>query len=842
MGNLAECGWNGEEFQPALPVARRTVARPSARIRRGIETAGASRRSPEQPGRTTPCGRQIVLCHTFFNGITDSELRSKGVRFMIDSVGSGCVLFGRSVAVTVFTMVLGGLLSGVSAEPLAQINWADAHSSGSVHRNSTPKPSLGANLQHEAAQHWENGGFPGPIGNWLPLGKTLRGKVEGNGAPLRGYKVSLYASRVAGLPFDRILATTHTDAAGEFELRYWMPPQLPDYLRPVLFVIAEKGPVMLVAASGSGAGRLENVVINERTTVATGAAFAQFVHGDRVRGNTYGMLNAVRMAENMADPKTGKVGEVLRRTPNGSETSTFATFNSLTNVVAGCVADSIHCHALFAATSHAGETPATNVLQAIANIMKSPAYPNYPSAADDPVYLLSLALPLYQPALTERPTNWLLFIKFTGGFYSEQDSDNLMNGPGNVAIDEKGYAWVINNYKPRAPDEFACTGQRLLKFYPWGETFPGSPFTGGGLSGAGFGVTFDPRGLLWVGNYGFEAPSCANGNIPPDPAKKIPATHNSVSLFLPNGKPLSPESGFTKGNIWWPQGTVSDREGNIWIANCGNDTITLIPKGNPLLAKNFPLPGAGTPEAPNLKPFAIAIDPKGRAWVTGNNSGEVYMLTVDGDIQVKDTSMVDISYPIGISGDSKGNMWVNSTSGVRIPCVDPYEPQDGPNPSIVFFPADGGEPMQIINQGGLGLPWGNAIDGADSLWVFNFGQSPVEGITEDTQFGNTAISHFCGSGKCPQGLNLGDPISPPTGYTSDALDRLTGGGIDPSGNIWLMNNWKKAGPALYDINPGENSIVIVPGAATPVKTPLIGPPRTFAKPHVNVHNTASMSQ
>ncbi|WP_160153560.1 hypothetical protein [Microbulbifer sp. ALW1] len=708
------------------------------------------------------------------------------------------------------------ILSGVAVKA-----WGQGADAGSHDHKPPPQTS------HNAGNYWEDHKLPGPIGQWLPKRKTLRGIVKGNGAPLRGYKVSLYASYVAGLPFDRVIATTYTDAAGEFEIHYRPPGFLPYNKGPVLFVIAERGPVMLATAVDSGKRWPGNVVVNERTTVAAGTAFAQFVQGRKIRGNTYGMRNAIRMAENMANPKTGEVGEVLRRSPNGTDTSTFATFNSLTNMIAGCVANAINCHALFAATSHPGEPATTTVLEAMANIVKFPAYPNYPSAADDPLYLLSLVSPVYQPALTERPTNWLLFIKFTGGFYTDQDSDNLMNGPGNVAIDEQGYAWVINNYTPQPPDEFACTGQRLLKFFPWGETFPGSPFTGGGLSGAGFGVTLDPKGLLWVGNYGFEAPSCANGNIPPDPANKIPATHNSVSLFLPNGKPLSSDSGFTNGNIWWPQGTVSDRDGNIWIANCGNDTVTLIPNGNPLLAKNFPLPGAGTPEAPNLKPFAIAIDPKGRAWVTGNNSGEVYMLNVEGEIEVKDTSMVDISYPIGISGDSKGNMWVNSTSGVRIPCVDPYEPQNGPSPSIVFFPADGGAPTQITNQGGLGLPWGNAVDGADSLWVFNFGKSPVEDVTEDTQFGDTAISHFCGSGKCPQGRTLGDPISPPTGYTSDALDRLTGGGIDPSGNIWLMNNWKKAGPALYDINPGENSIVIVPGAATPVKTPLIGPPRTF---------------
>jgi hypothetical protein len=43
-------------------------------------------------------------------------------------------------------------------------------------------------------------------------------------------------------------------------------------------------------------------------------------------------------------------------------------------------------------------------------------------------------------------------------------------------------------------------------------------------------------------------------------------------------------------------------------------------------------------------------------------------------------------------------------------------------------------------------------------------------------------------------IKAGEAISPPDGYVSDALDRITGGGIDPSGNVWLMNNWKKTGP------------------------------------------------
>jgi hypothetical protein len=65
--------------------------------------------------------------------------------------------------------------------------------------------------------------------------------------------------------------------------------------------------------------------------------------------------------------------------------------------------------------------------------------------------------------------------------------------------------------------------------------------------------------------------------------------------------------------------------------------------------------------------------------------------------------------------------------------------------------------------------------------------------------------------KCPPGKQqIGQPISPANGYTSDALMRNTGIAIDPSGNVWLANNWKEIPPQW---NPGGNSIAVMVGAA-----------------------------
>jgi hypothetical protein len=455
--------------------------------------------------------------------------------------------------------------------------------------------------------------------------------------------------------------------------------------------------------------------------------------------------------------------------------------------------------------------------------VKNPAYPGYPTDDDDPVFLLSQANPIYQPALGSRPTSWLLFLKITGGFYSAQDSNNLMNGPGNFAIDEKGFVWANDNYVPNPPGQFTCAGLTLTKFYPWGEPVFGSPFTGGGLSGAGFGISLDPQGHVWVGNFGFQDPPCA---LLPDKA----SPQNSISEFLPDGTPVSPPEGYTAGNISWPQGTVSDRKGNIWVGNCGNDTVTLYPKGNRNRAVNIPLgpvPGKGNPQ---MKPFGVSTDLEGNAWVVGNRSNTVWVISPRGKLLQTLHSTYKgktvLTHPIGNAADSYGNIWVANSDWLDAPC--PTRTMLGPaqNPSITMFQMNTRKPYpgSPFTGGGITLPWGIAVDGNDTVWVFNFGSYPPLGTPTGIP---TGISRFCGidTGKCPAGMRTGQPISPDTGYRSDAFERITGGEIDPSGNIWMTNNWKiDANPF---VNPGANALVIAIGAAGPLKTPLLGPPVGF---------------
>jgi hypothetical protein len=240
-----------------------------------------------------------------------------------------------------------------------------------------------------------------------------------------------------------------------------------------------------------------------------------------------------------------------------------------------------------------------------------------------------------------------------------------------------------------------------------------------------------------------------------------------------------------------------------------------------------------------MKPFSIAIDREGDAWVTGSYNGTLAEIDPAGNVvQVIPSAGSDgdivLSRPLGDVSDSHGNIWVANSDFMDVPCPPTPTPTLGAAnaPSITLFKQQsGGEPpvATTFTGGGLTIPWGIAVDGADTVWVANFGYP----FTASQPTGPAdwpapnAISQFCGAAaaKCPPGKQqVGMAISPETGYTSDAMERITAVAIDPSGNVWLANNWKKT-PVHQ--NPGENSLAVIVGAATPLRTPVIGTPRGF---------------
>lgn len=608
-----------------------------------------------------------------------------------------------------------------------------------------------------------------------------KGRVTSGGEPIAGSTITLFRAGSSPGSGAVALGTAHSNAGGHFSIAYTPPG--PD---AVLYLVADGPRAGMRWASVLGERDLPgNATINERTTIATAYAMAQFIDGAQIGGNATGVRNASATLRNIVNPGSGQVGSVLDNPPNGSRTSTKRAFNSLANMLAACVHDPVACPSLFALATPPGGPPPQDTLQAAVNIA------HFPWRHSEPLWGLSQTVSPYRPALESPPQSWVLAIKYAGNGHE-------FDGPGNMAFDADGNVWVTNNYTFRTNHALpTCGGKQLIKLKPNGEDFPGAPFAGGGIDGAGFGITLDPDGNVWVGNFGFYGSTCPDALLPPA---------DSVSVFSSAGVAVSPSGGFTRGGISSPQGTVSDRTGNIWIANtCGN-SVTQYRQGNPddHWIRNL---GAS-------KPFDITIDAGGSAWITDNLNDCVVRLASNGAPIGDPVCDGGIKAPLGIAVDSRANLWVANSAIVPVPCPEDPAQDYGdlqPNRDLASVTRIGPDASVVTTYrgGGLAIPWGIAVDGKDNVWI--------------ADFAGERLSHFCGANpaNCPTGHETGQPIAP-DGYSFDGLVRNTGVAIDPSGNVWVANNWLKD---PVQTNPGGDAMVVFIGLAPPVRTPLIGPPQ-----------------
>jgi hypothetical protein len=395
-----------------------------------------------------------------------------------------------------------------------------------------------------------------------------------------------------------------------------------------------------VVGVGPGGGvpsqTLATVTVNELSTVATAYALAQFSGPNGITGPSPGLENAAATAFNLANPASGKAGAVVTDQDNGAKNQTLAALGTLANLVSLCAtAQSRGCGELLRLTTPPGGTAPANTVQAVVNLARNP------TLAPAGLYALARTAKVYQPALTAPPTAWILVLLFT-----ETD----LYASGRIAIDAKGNVWSSNNWLPGTLN--GSTFVTVLS--PVGQPALGSPISGGGMKGGGWGIAIAPDGTAWVPAFGASA----------------------MSQYSPAGVPLSPSSGWTNGNLNHPQGDAVDQTGNVWIANNygpesapGQGNVVVYPGGDP--SKAFTISGGGLNH-----PFAVQIDGYGRAWVTNAGPGGAKLVGTKAAILVgkfggsitvigpnfKPTSFSPIQsksfkWPLGLAIDSKNNAW-----------------------------------------------------------------------------------------------------------------------------------------------------------------------------------------
>jgi streptogramin lyase len=500
-------------------------------------------------------------------------------------------------------------------------------------------------------------------------GKTMAGKL-----PLIGASVQLYAAGTSGngSTGTALLSTAlTTDANGAFTVPagYSCPSATSQ-----LYIIARGGKPGAAATSANSAATLlttlgycnqviasSQIVVNEVTTVAGVYALSQFLSAGANLGasatNTTGLGNAFTTASVLADTSQG-TSPGPGFAANG--TSPAQKIDSIANLLNGCVASTVNgsaCTALFSATTPIGGFAPTNTLDAALNLTRNPG------ANVASLYALSASSSAFSPALAAAPSDWTLFVNYTGGG---------MNSPSGLGIDSAGNVWVASYFN--VASLFSPLGKPLL---PQGVT-------GSGLS-ASYGLAVDENGDAWIPNE-------------PNPGFQ----GNSVSVFNSSGQSVAGSGGFTSGGLNYPIAVAIDTDGSTWVADYGNSHLTHLSSSGQTLS------GTAGYTSPLLAfPDAVAIDGNHYVWVADQSppsgiTSAVIKVSPDGS-QFTDYPCGD--GPAGLAIDQLGNVWVANYYGNSISELS----NSGADLS------KGG-----YTGGGIDHPQGIAIDGAGNAWIANY--------------------------------------------------------------------------------------------------------------------------
>jgi streptogramin lyase len=507
-------------------------------------------------------------------------------------------------------------------------------------------------------------------------GQGFSGKALVGQQPLIGASVELYAAGTSGNGANGVgllSNTLTTGSTGTFSVPAGYDCPSADsqiYLmarggKPGSAASSDNNSIALLTALGAcnGAASASPVVINEVTTAAAVYALAQFLSAGGNLGasstNTVGLKNAVATAQALANMSTGGSPGMTFAANGSSPAPKIDTLANLLNSCASATAGGGACSGLFSATATSSGTP-VNTLDAALNLVRNPAR-NVAA-----LYALASSSSAFTPALAKQPSDWTLFINYTGGG---------MNSPTSLGVDSAGNVWVASAETLSAPN--GVVGVASL-FSPLGAPQFAQGVTGSGL-GYSFGLAVDTNNNAWITNW-------------PSPW----AGGNTLSVFNSSGASVAGSSGYSTGAYTYPNGVAIDTDGSAWVADWGDSELTHLSSSGQQLS------GSPYSSSQLIDPFVAAIDASHNVWVSNEGGTTVTRVTRDGS---QFTSYSCCNGPEGLAIDQSGNVWVPNFQG----------------DSISEISSSGA----VLSNGGytsasLVDPDDIAIDGAGTVWICNY--------------------------------------------------------------------------------------------------------------------------
>jgi len=587
--------------------------------------------------------------------------------------------------------------------------------------------------------------------------QSIIGTVQtGNDLDQQTLEAAVYLISAGNLEAE-VLCMTQTDHAGRFTLSF---EQKPDQ---VLYIIAEATKKVVM---GNKVIRLMTVVngftkhvVNELTTIASVFCFSQFY--DQKSSTFYGDIKGLKVAKGMVYniiTEAGDYSKVLIKSPNGNETNSIQTVNSLCNLLALVIRNMPKYLSLAAQTLKSKHT--LDVFNYIAL---------NPTKNTEALHTLSLLKNVYINALQKEPQSYTIAIKV-----NRTGNDNYhFGGPVNLCFDRNGNAWITNN-----------SSNYAVVLQPNGMPTEFSPVFGGGIQGSGYGITTDNEGNILIGN--------AN------------PVEGSVTKLDQTGKVLSPtnnKNGYVN-EISNVQGLKVDNDNNVWMCSYGNHRVVVYVNGDENNCIYYQL-NEGS------HPYDIVITKQGDAVCTckGSESEPSSVIKLKLFINMRNITMTyrftdEPNKPtfLGLTKDFDDNVYAASASTNNIYKLN-----------------NEGTLQKTIEGGGMNHPWSCSVDGAYNLLVANFSSKSfaisyfdVSGNALSPQSGFTLPIGGGDSVHLPDG----SPLYKDGMQCNEPLMKATSANVDVAGNVWVCNNCK---PTNDSANPGGDGIVIFLGLAAPLR-------------------------
>ena len=216
-----------------------------------------------------------------------------------------------------------------------------------------------------------------------------------------------------------------------------------------------------------------------------------------------------------------------------------------------------------------------------------------------------------------------------------------------IALEPEGNIWVI-------PGSSVGGASTIRKYSPAGEVLLsfGSQGSGNGQFGAARGIAVDSAGNVYVLDKGV-------GGVAPPRVQKFNSKGEYQSQFGSKGT--------GNGQFEAPEGIAVDSEGNVLVADTGNNRVQEFNSAGEFVRKYG---SEGTGNGQFKSPQGIAIDSEGRVQVVDSGNNRVQRFSSKGAYQAQfgafGSNAAQLSGPIGIAIDSEGHIRIADTGNDRV--------------------------------------------------------------------------------------------------------------------------------------------------------------------------------